>query len=83
MPQNYVPSVKVGTKARHHGPGISRPRFPAMVEASAQSVEAASGTTRMQLVVDNAAGELMTGAFANVRLDLPARRARSTCRRAR
>ena len=31
----------------------------------------ASGTTRMLLVVDNAAGELMTGAFASVRLDLP------------
>ena len=32
----------------------------------------ASGTTRMQLVVDNAQRRsLMTGAFANVRLDLP------------
>ena len=41
------------------------------MEASAQSVEAASGTTRMQLVVDKAAGELMTGAFASVSLDMP------------
>jgi multidrug efflux pump subunit AcrA (membrane-fusion protein) len=45
--------------------------FAATVAASAQSVDAASGTTRMQLLVDNAAGELMTGAFANVSLDLP------------
>src|SRR5262249_15535843 len=44
----------------------------ATVEASAQSVEVASGTTRMQLVVDNASGELMTGAFVNLRLELPA-----------
>ena len=43
----------------------------------------ASGTTRMLLVVDNAAGELMTGAFASVRLDLPNPEATMTCRRAR
>jgi RND family efflux transporter MFP subunit len=71
VPQNYVPSIKVGTKARIMVPEYPGRSFPAIVEASAQSVEAASGTTRMQLVVDNAAGELMTGAFANVSLDLP------------
>jgi RND family efflux transporter MFP subunit len=71
VPQNYVPSIKIGTKARVTVPEYPGRSFPATVEASAQSVEAASGTTRMQLVVDNAAGELMTGAFANVSLDLP------------
>jgi RND family efflux transporter MFP subunit len=70
VPQNYVPGIKVGTKARIAVPEYPNRSFPAVVEASAQSVEAASGTTRMQLVVDNAAGELMTGAFANVSLDL-------------
>jgi RND family efflux transporter MFP subunit len=70
VPQNYVPGIKVGTKARIVVPEYPNRSFPAVVEASAQSVEAASGTTRMQLVVDNAAGELMTGAFANVSLDL-------------
>ena len=70
VPQNYAPSIKVGTKARIMVPEYPGRSFPAAVEASAQSVEAASGTTRMQLVVDNAAGELMTGAFANVSLDL-------------
>ena len=39
--------------------------------ASAQAVDVASGTTRMQLIVDNPKGELMTGAYANVRLELP------------
>jgi RND family efflux transporter MFP subunit len=71
VPQNYVPSIKIGTKARITAPEYPGRSFPATVEASAQSVEAASGTTRMQLVVDNAAGELMTGAFASVSLDLP------------
>jgi RND family efflux transporter MFP subunit len=70
VPQNYVPGVKIGTKARITVPEYPGRSFPAVVEASAQSVEAASGTTRMQLVVDNAAGDLMTGAFANVSLDL-------------
>jgi RND family efflux transporter MFP subunit len=70
VPQNYVPGIKVGTKARIMVPEYPNRSFPATVEASAQSVEAASGTTRMQLVVDNASGELMTGAFANVSLDL-------------
>jgi RND family efflux transporter MFP subunit len=71
VPQAYVPGIKIGTKARITVPEYPGRNFPATVEASAQSVDAASGTTRMQLLVDNAAGELMTGAFANVSLDLP------------
>src|ERR1039458_1478435 len=72
VPQNYVPSIKVGTKAQITVPEYRGRTFPAVVEASAQSVDVASGTTRMLLVVDNPSGELMTGAFANVHLELPA-----------
>jgi RND family efflux transporter MFP subunit len=71
VPQNYVPSIRIGAKARIVVPEYPGRTFPATVEASAQSVDVASGTTRMQLGVDNASGELMTGAFANVSLDLP------------
>jgi RND family efflux transporter MFP subunit len=71
VPQNYVPSLKVGTKAEISVPEYRGRSFPATVEASAQAVDPTSGTTRMLLVVDNAAGELMTGAYANVRLLLP------------
>jgi len=71
VPQNYVPSIKMGTKAQISVPEYPGRNFSAIVEASARSVDFASGTTRMQLVVDNASGELMTGAFANVRLELP------------
>jgi len=71
VPQNVVPSVKIGTKAQLTVPEYPARTFQATVEASSQAVDMASGTTRMLLVVDNAAGELMTGAFANVRLDLP------------
>jgi RND family efflux transporter MFP subunit len=72
VPQNYVPSIKIGTQAQISVPEYPGRNFPATVEASAKSVDIASGTTRMLLVVDNANGELMTGAFANVHLELPA-----------
>jgi RND family efflux transporter MFP subunit len=71
VPQDDVPGIKVGTKAQITAPEYPGRGFPATVEASAQAVDPATGTTRMLLVVDNATGELMTGAFCNVQLDLP------------
>ena len=71
VPQNYVPSIRIGTKAQIAVPEYPGRSFAATVEASAQAVDVASGTTRMLLVVDNPKGELMTGAFATVRLELP------------
>jgi RND family efflux transporter MFP subunit len=71
VPQNYVPGIKVGTKADITVPEFRGRTFSATVEASAQSVDPTSGTTRMLLAVDNSGGELMTGAYANVHLDLP------------
>jgi len=71
VPQNEVPNVRVGTKAQLSVPEFPGRTFSATVEASAQAVDVASGTTRMQLVVDNPRGELMTGAHATVRLELP------------
>ncbi len=70
VPQNFVPNVNVGAKAMLTVPEYAGRTFPATVEASAQSVDPASGSTRMQLVVDNASGALMTGAYTSVRLDL-------------
>jgi RND family efflux transporter MFP subunit len=71
VPQNYVPNIKMGTKAHISVPEYVGREFSGTVEASAQSVDAASGTTRMLLVVDNASRELMAGAYANVSFDLP------------
>jgi RND family efflux transporter MFP subunit len=71
VPQNYVPNLPVGTKAQIAVPEYPGRTFPATVEASAQAVDAASNTTRMQLVVDNGRNELMTGDFTNVTFDLP------------
>jgi RND family efflux transporter MFP subunit len=72
VPQNYVPSVRIGTRAALTVPEYPQRSFTATVEASSQAVDAASGTTRILLTADNAAGELMTGAFATVQLELAA-----------
>ena len=71
VPQSYVPSIRIGATARITVPEYPGRTFSAKVAASAQSVDVASGTTRIQLLVDNASGELMTGDFANISLDLP------------
>jgi RND family efflux transporter MFP subunit len=70
VPQNYVPAIKIGAKAAITMPEYPNRSFAATVEASSQSVEVSSGTTRMQLALDNSAGELMPGGYANVRLSL-------------
>ena len=70
VPQNYVPSVKIGAKAIISVPEYPTRTFDASMEASSQAVDVNSGTTQMQLALDNPASELMPGGFANVRLVL-------------
>src|ERR1700722_5117658 len=70
VPQNYAPAIKIGAQASLSVPEYPGRAFPAVVVASARSVDVGSGTTHMQLIVDNANGELMPGAYANVHADL-------------
>ena len=70
VPQNYVPAIRIGAKAVLTMPEYPNRKFAATVEASSQSVDVSSGTTRMQLALDNAGGELMPGGYASVRLPL-------------
>jgi membrane fusion protein, multidrug efflux system len=70
VPQTYVPMVKIGAKATISVPEYPNRTFEATVEASSQAVDVTSGTTQMQLGLDNMSGELMPGGFANVRLVL-------------
>jgi RND family efflux transporter MFP subunit len=71
VPQNYAARITAGTKAQLTVPEHPGQTFAAAVEASAQSVDPASGSTLVQLAVNNETGELYPGAFANVRFDLP------------
>src|SRR3954470_4928138 len=70
VPQSYVPAIKIGAKAVISMPEYPTRTFAATVEASSQSVDVSSGTTRMQLALDNAKAELMPVGYANVRMSL-------------
>jgi RND family efflux transporter MFP subunit len=72
VPQNFVPSVPSGTKATIRVPEHPGKTYDGTVEASAQAVNPSSGTTLMQIIVDNSAGELMPGDYASIRLQAAA-----------
>jgi RND family efflux transporter MFP subunit len=71
VPQTYAAQITADTRAQLTVPERPGGTFAATVQASAQSVDPASGSTLIQLAVDNETGELVPGAFANVRFDLP------------
>jgi RND family efflux transporter MFP subunit len=70
VPQNYVPSVPSGTKAVIRVPDHPGKIYDGTVEASAQAVTPTTGTTLMQIIVDNAAGELLPGGYASIHLQI-------------
>jgi RND family efflux transporter MFP subunit len=70
VPQNYVPSVPPGTKASLTVPERPGKTYTGTVEYSSQAVNPASGTTLMQIVVDNTAGEMMPGDYASIHLQV-------------
>lgn len=71
VPQNYVASIKKGTKAKITVPENPDASYTATVESTSGAINAASGTTLMQLAVPNPAGELLPGGYASVSLALP------------
>ncbi|HEY1609442.1 MAG TPA: efflux RND transporter periplasmic adaptor subunit [Paraburkholderia sp.] len=71
VPQSYAPDVRSGTTATLTVPEYPNQSFTARVIASSDSVSAASGTTLVQLLVDNADGKLLPGDFASLRFRLP------------
>jgi RND family efflux transporter MFP subunit len=70
VPQNYVPSVPAGTNATIKVPERPGKIYHGTVEASAQAVIPTTGTTLMQIVVDNNAGEMMPGDYASIHLQI-------------
>ena len=71
VPQTYVPSIPPGTKATITVPERPGKKYQATVESSSQAVNVSSGSTLMQLGVDNTNNDLLPGGFANVSLALP------------
>jgi len=72
VPQNYVPSVPPGTQATISVPEHPGKTYRGTVEASSQAVDPTTGTTLMQLIVDNSAGEMMPGDYASIQLQIAA-----------
>jgi RND family efflux transporter MFP subunit len=72
VPQNYVPSVPPGTKATISVPEHPGKTYSGTVEASSQAVNPSTGTTLMQIIVDNAAAEMMPGDYASIHLQMAA-----------
>jgi RND family efflux transporter MFP subunit len=71
VPQSYAPDVRSGTTATLTVPEYPGQHFTARVIASADSVNVASGTTLVQLLVDNSDGKLLPGGFASLQFKLP------------
>ncbi|TLZ42499.1 MAG: efflux RND transporter periplasmic adaptor subunit [Gammaproteobacteria bacterium] len=71
VPQNYAAQITAGTQAQVTVPERPGQTFTATVETTSQSVDPSSGSTLVELAVDNASGQLVPGAFANVRFALP------------
>ena len=71
VPQSYAPTIRPGATAQLSVPEYPGRTFPATVTALADSINAASGTTLVQLLVDNSSGQLLPGGFADVRFNLP------------
>ena len=71
VPQSYAAGIGSGASARIDVPERPGKHYEAKVEAFSQAVNAATGTTLIQLSMDNAAGELLPGGYATVGFSLP------------
>jgi RND family efflux transporter MFP subunit len=71
VPQAYGPSIRPGSDAVLVVPEYPGHEFHAQVVATSNAVNASSGTTLVQLMVDNADSKLMPGSFAHVHFSLP------------
>jgi RND family efflux transporter MFP subunit len=71
VPQNDAPTVKPGDVARLTVPEYPDQHFDAKVVGTANAVKGESGTTLVQLQVDNPGNKLMPGGFANMHFRLP------------
>jgi len=73
VPQEYAPMTKPGGTGTFTVPEYPGKNFTATVVGLADSVNADSGTTLVQLLVDNPGHLLLPGGFVNLHFALPAR----------
>jgi RND family efflux transporter MFP subunit len=72
VPQNYSATLSPGMAATFTVPEYPGETFTATLAATAQAVDATTGTVLIQLQSDNSQSRLKPGGYAQVRFDLPA-----------
>jgi RND family efflux transporter MFP subunit len=72
VPQNYAPAIVQGATVKLTVPEYPGQTFSGKVDSTSAAINAASGTTLVQVSVDNAEGKLLPGAYASATFDLPA-----------
>jgi RND family efflux transporter MFP subunit len=78
VPQRQVALVRPGSTVKISVPERPGKSYNAVVQSQAQSIAPGSGTMLVQLVADNAAGELLPGGFATVSFETTADASRMT-----
>jgi membrane fusion protein, multidrug efflux system len=66
VPQNLVAALKPGAQAQLTVPERAGKRYAAVVNSMSNAINTNSGTMLVQLSVDNSAGDLLPGSFANI-----------------
>lgn len=71
VPQVYAAQMRAGLEAELHFPDRPGQRYTATLARTSNALDATSRTLLAELVVDNAAGELLPGAYAEVHFAVP------------
>lgn len=71
VPQSYSAQIVPGMKVSLSVPEYPGRNFPAKLVTSSGAINSQTGTLLVQFEVDNSAGLLKPGGFANVSMDLP------------
>lgn len=71
VPQRQLAAITPGVKARLVVPEHPGKTYEATVQSLSQAIDSSSGAMLVQLAVDNATGELVPGAYATVRFEVP------------
>ena len=71
VPQSLVTMLRPGSKAALTVPERPGKTYAAAVQSMSRAISSASGSMLVQLSVDNGAGELLPGGFANLSFEMP------------
>src|SRR5207237_8878563 len=71
VPEEFSKQVKPGTRASMDLTELPNRHFASAVTRSTDAIDATSRTLTVELDVPNPSGELLPGAYANVRFQLP------------